>query len=216
MENSLRKLSKDWQDVVIPDPNCDGSDDDTDNPTAYQPDAEQVGGSDNVQHQDNSEAVGAETVRAQNTEIENSNLPPNSADIQAETSSATASVRLPITVSVRRSTRERKPYDKYSFDKEHTAWKVQMNTALDKHGRKEIFQAPKTYEPLSYKDAIRCKDQRLWKIAILEELRALISNHTWILVRLPKGRRLVSSKWVFRVKYTSSGLVDRYKARLVA
>lgn len=44
----------------------------------------------------------------------------------------------------------------------------------------------------------------------------LISNNTWILKKLPEGRSLVSSKWIFREKSTSFGLVDRYKARLVA
>ena len=60
-----------------------------------------------------------------------------------------------------------------------------MDADLDKHGRKENFQAPKIYQPLTYKEAIQCKDQRLWKIAILDELRALISNNTWNLTKLP-------------------------------
>lgn len=34
--------------------------------------------------------------------------------------------------------------------------------------------------------------------------------------RPPKSSNVITSKWVFRVKYTSSNLIDRYKARLVA
>jgi Reverse transcriptase (RNA-dependent DNA polymerase) len=39
---------------------------------------------------------------------------------------------------------------------------------------------------------------------------------TWEIVDLPPGERTVGSKWVFDIKYTPTGLVDRYKARLVA
>ena len=33
---------------------------------------------------------------------------------------------------------------------------------------------------------------------------------------LPRGRKAISSKWVFKVKETAEGLIERYKARLVA
>ena len=43
-----------------------------------------------------------------------------------------------------------------------------------------------------------------------------MKNHTWDLVPLPKGRKLVHFKWVYRTKYFANGLVDKYKAGLVA
>src|SRR6266498_2605339 len=49
-----------------------------------------------------------------------------------------------------------------------------------------------------------------------EELLALQNNQTWELVPLPVGKRAVGCKWVFTVKQTPEGKVDRYKARLVA
>jgi hypothetical protein len=49
---------------------------------------------------------------------------------------------------------------------------------------------------------------------MLEELRSLEKNKTWDLVKLPPGT--VSCKWIFTVKQNLEGMVERYKARLVA
>ena len=48
------------------------------------------------------------------------------------------------------------------------------------------------------------------------EYRSLMANDTWDLVPLPKGRKLVRCKWVYRTKYASNGSVERLKARLFA
>ncbi|EXB70633.1 hypothetical protein L484_023818 [Morus notabilis] len=55
-----------------------------------------------------------------------------------------------------------------------------------------------------------------WKEAILEEIRALEKNGTWVMSELPSGKRPVGCKWIFTIKYNSDGSVNRYKARLVA
>lgn len=55
-----------------------------------------------------------------------------------------------------------------------------------------------------------------WKVAVVEEVKALKKNRTWELVTLPKGKRIVGCKWVFSVKYKSDGSVEWYKARLFA
>jgi hypothetical protein len=49
-----------------------------------------------------------------------------------------------------------------------------------------------------------------------EELLALQKNKTWELVHLPEVKKAVGCKWVFIVKQTPEGKIDRYKARLVA
>ncbi len=48
------------------------------------------------------------------------------------------------------------------------------------------------------------------------EYESLIKNEAWELVDLPKGREAIASKWVFKVKHTSDGKVDRFKGHLVA
>ena len=43
-----------------------------------------------------------------------------------------------------------------------------------------------------------------------------MQNETWELVELPEDREAIGCKWVFKVKYTSSGEIERFKGRLVA
>jgi hypothetical protein len=49
-----------------------------------------------------------------------------------------------------------------------------------------------------------------------EEYCSLMENDTWDLVPLPKGRKLVRCKWVYRTKYASDGSVEINKAQLVS
>jgi hypothetical protein len=48
-----------------------------------------------------------------------------------------------------------------------------------------------------------------------EEYHSLMENNTWDLVPLPKGRKLVRCKWVYRTKYASNGSVEMHKNQLV-
>ncbi|CAI7833830.1 unnamed protein product [Closterium sp. NIES-53] len=48
------------------------------------------------------------------------------------------------------------------------------------------------------------------------EFNSLIDSGTRELVELPKGRRPISSKWVFKVKSEADGALERFKSRLVA
>ena len=47
------------------------------------------------------------------------------------------------------------------------------------------------------------------KDAMKEELGALQKNKTWDLLPIPAGKRAVGCKWVFTVKQTPEGKVDR-------
>jgi hypothetical protein len=71
---------------------------------------------------------------------------------------------------------------------------------------------PKTYEE-AVSDPVHKGD---WNEAIQAELSKLMALNTWKVVRRPANERRVGNKWVFTVKYTPTGLVDRFKARLVA
>ena len=49
-----------------------------------------------------------------------------------------------------------------------------------------------------------------------EELKTLEQDETWKIVPLPKNKKSVSCKWVYKIKYNSDGTIERYKGRLVA
>ena len=48
-----------------------------------------------------------------------------------------------------------------------------------------------------------------------EEMHSLLKNDTYELVELPKGRKALRNKWVFKLKKDSDGKLLKYKARLV-
>ena len=50
----------------------------------------------------------------------------------------------------------------------------------------------------------------------MEELEAHSRNGTWKVAQLPPGRKVVGSKWIFKVKKNIDGSVEHFKARLVA
>ena len=66
--------------------------------------------------------------------------------------------------------------------------------------------------PTSVQNAL--KDPN-WRAAMQLEFDALQANRTWRLVPRPPGARIISGKWVFKVKTNSDGSLDRYKARWV-
>ena len=70
--------------------------------------------------------------------------------------------------------------------------------------------------PVSFHEAVSGPNSVKWKQAMEREMRSLRENEVWELVELPPDRKVVGSKWVFKVKTDEVGRVDRYKARLVA
>ncbi|GJT78966.1 ribonuclease H-like domain-containing protein [Tanacetum coccineum] len=70
----------------------------------------------------------------------------------------------------------------------------------------------KAFEPKNYWES--CKDQH-WIEAMNKEMDALYRNDTWEICDLPKDRKSIGGKWVFKIKYKSNGEIERYKARYV-
>jgi hypothetical protein len=49
-----------------------------------------------------------------------------------------------------------------------------------------------------------------------EEMVALDANATWELVALPRDKKAIGCKWVYKVKHNAYGSMSKYKIRLVA
>ena len=49
-----------------------------------------------------------------------------------------------------------------------------------------------------------------------KEMGSLQKNHVYRLVQWPKGKKVVKSKCMLRVKKNANGTVERFKARIVA
>ena len=78
------------------------------------------------------------------------------------------------------------------------------------------FSTAPNLEPRSLAEALKRPDASLWVKAALAEIEAHLKNGTWELAQLPPGRRAIGSRWVFKIKRTPEGAIDKYKGRLVA
>ena len=70
-------------------------------------------------------------------------------------------------------------------------------------------------EPECYEEAVKAEAKVKWEQAMDDEMDSLTTNQTWDLVELPKGKKTLHNKWVYRLKEEHDGS-KRYKARLVA
>lgn len=71
-------------------------------------------------------------------------------------------------------------------------------------------------EPWSLAEAMTRPDTAEYLEAAKKEIQAHVDNGTWELVKLPKDRKAIGSRWVFRIKRDAEGNIERYKGRLVA
>ena len=55
-------------------------------------------------------------------------------------------------------------------------------------------------EPETYQEASLHESKKEWIKAMEEEVRSLLENHTYDLVKLPQGKRAFRNKWVYRLK----------------
>ncbi|GJU41593.1 ribonuclease H-like domain-containing protein [Tanacetum coccineum] len=76
-----------------------------------------------------------------------------------------------------------------------------------------VTQLNKTREPKSFFEASKYPH---WTDAMNKKIDALLRNGTWEIIELPKGRKAIGSKWIYKIKFKSSSEIDKYKARLVA
>ncbi|KMQ87588.1 gag-pol polyprotein [Lasius niger] len=69
--------------------------------------------------------------------------------------------------------------------------------------------------PRSYNEAVQSAEKAHWQEAMQEEMTSLKENLTWILVKMPAGRKPITNRWMYSIKRKTDGEISRYKARLV-
>lgn len=70
-----------------------------------------------------------------------------------------------------------------------------------------------TYELANFAQASQSLD---WVKDMSEKLASLEHNHTWDLVPKPSNRKVIGSRWVYKIKHKFNGDIERLRARLVA
>jgi hypothetical protein len=68
-------------------------------------------------------------------------------------------------------------------------------------------------EPSSYEEA---SSQPVWRDAMMEEYQSIMKNDVWDIVPRPKGKSVVTSKWIYKIKHAVDGSIEKHKARFVA
>jgi hypothetical protein len=68
-------------------------------------------------------------------------------------------------------------------------------------------------ERTCFEEAIQRKE---WADAMIEEYQSIMKKKVWEIVPRPKNKDVVSSRWLFQIKYVADGSIEKYKARFVA
>lgn len=68
-------------------------------------------------------------------------------------------------------------------------------------------------EPSSYEEAA---GQSVWGDAMMEEYQSIMKNDVLDVVTRPKGKSIINSKWIFKIKHAPNGSVEKHKVRFAA
>ena len=67
-------------------------------------------------------------------------------------------------------------------------------------------------EPSTFMQASR---HHVWRDSIMEVCHSIMKNDVWEIVLRPKGKSVVTSRWLYKLKHATNGSVEKYKARFV-
>ena len=68
-------------------------------------------------------------------------------------------------------------------------------------------------EPSNYEGAA---SQHVYREAIHKEYSSIMKNDVWKVVSRPKGKSVVTSRWLYKIKHVANGSIEKFKARFVA
>ena len=52
--------------------------------------------------------------------------------------------------------------------------------------------------------------------AMIEEYQSIMKNDVWDVFRRPKGKSVVTSKWIYKIEHVVDGSIEKHKERFVA
>jgi hypothetical protein len=84
----------------------------------------------------------------------------------------------------------------------------------DEHA--SVAQSDIASNPKTYAEAMSHPDTAQWEMACADKMRTFENMGIYKIVPHPEGRKVVGSKWVFRIKHRPNGEIQKYKARIVA
>jgi hypothetical protein len=67
-------------------------------------------------------------------------------------------------------------------------------------------------EPSTFEEAA---DRQVWRDAMMEEYSSIMKNDVWEIVPRRKGKLVVTSRWLYKLKYAADGSIEKYKDRFV-
>ena len=106
----------------------------------------------------------------------------------------------------------KKNIKKFSLQMSHTS---RWNRPPEYYGE-WVNIASTSEEPKTVNEALSGPKSNEWAKAMKSEMKSLNKNDVQELVELPKGRKAIGCKWIFKTKIDGEGNIERYKARLVA
>jgi hypothetical protein len=57
--------------------------------------------------------------------------------------------------------------------------------------------------------------RQVWRDTMMEEYNSIMKNDVWEIVPRPKGKSVVTFKWLYKLKYVADSSIEKYKARFV-
>ena len=105
---------------------------------------------------------------------------PTQVEVDDDVHEQSPAAEAPSDIPLRRSTRDRHPSTRYSVD--------------------DYVLLTDGGEPESYEEAMEDENKMKWVDAMQDEMKSLHENHSFELVKLPKGKRALKNRWVYRVK----------------
>lgn len=75
-----------------------------------------------------------------------------------------------------------------------------------------LMRSINEYKPSTFREA---KNKHVWRDDMAEEYKSIMKNGVYEIVLRLEGKLMVTSRWIYKIKYVVDGNVEKYKVRLV-